>query len=63
MLIFIMSEVMFFVAFFWAFFHASLVPTVELAGVWPPPGIEVLNPWEVPLLNTMVLLLSGASCT
>lgn len=63
MLIFIVSELMFFVAFFWAFFHASLVPTIELAGVWPPPGIDVLNPWEVPLLNTMVLLLSGATCT
>jgi cytochrome c oxidase subunit 3 len=63
MLLFITSEVMFFLAFFWAFFHSSLVPTVELGNVWPPKGIEVLNPWEVPLLNTAILLLSGVTVT
>lgn len=61
--LFITSEVMFFFAFFWAFFHASLAPTVELGAIWPPKGIDVLNPWEVPLLNTAILLLSGASVT
>ena len=54
---------MFFFSFFWAFFHSALVPTIELGGVWPPKGIEVLNPWEVPLLNTLILLLSGATTT
>lgn len=63
MLMFILSEVMFFVAFFWAFFHASLSPTVEIGAVWPPQGIDVLNAWEVPFLNTVILLMSGATVT
>nr|YP_009317239.1 cytochrome c oxidase subunit 3 [Palpitomonas bilix]BAV82407.1 cytochrome c oxidase subunit 3 [Palpitomonas bilix] len=63
MLLFITSEVMFFVAFFWAFFHMSLAPSIEVGGVWPPKGIEVLNAWEVPLLNTIILLSSGATTT
>ena len=63
MLLFIVSEVMFFSAFFWAFFHSSLAPTVELGCIWPPLGISVFSPWRVPLLNTLVLLLSGATIT
>jgi cytochrome c oxidase subunit 3 len=63
MMLFICSEVMFFFAFFWAFFHSSLNPAPEIGGVWPPKGIEVLSAWEVPLLNTVILLTSGASCT
>lgn len=63
MLLFILSEVMFFVAFFWAFFNASLAPTVEIGAVWPPKGIAVLSAWEVPFLNTLILLSSGASIT
>jgi cytochrome c oxidase subunit 3 len=63
MLLFIASEVMFFVAFFWGFFHAALAPTIDIGAVWPPKGIQVLSPWEVPFLNTLILLSSGASVT
>lgn len=63
MLLFIVSEIMFFFAFFWAFFHSSLAPVIEIGSIWPPKGIEVYNPWEIPLLNTLILLLSGAAIT
>lgn len=62
-ILFILSEVFFFSGFFWAFYHSSLAPTPELGGYWPPAGIIPLNPLEVPLLNTSVLLASGVSIT
>lgn len=61
--LFIISEVFFFAGFFWAFYHSSLVPTHDLGGCWPPTGITPLNPLDVPLLNTSVLLASGVSIT
>ena len=63
MVLFIVSEIMFFFAFFWAFFHSSTSPAIEIGGVWPPLGIETFSPWEVPLLNTLILLTSGATVT
>jgi cytochrome c oxidase subunit 3 len=63
MALFIVSEIMFFFAFFWAFFHASIAPAVEIRSIWPPLGIDVLSAWEIPLLNTIILLTSGVTCT
>ncbi len=63
MILFITSEAMLFFAFFWAFFHSSLNPTIEIGCVWPPKGIIAINPWHIPLLNTLVLVTSGAYIT
>jgi len=63
MALFIVSEIMFFFAFFWAFFASSLAPVPEIGSVWPPKGIDVFNAWEIPFLNTVILVTSGATCT
>jgi len=66
-LMFIMSEIMFFSAWFWTFFKHALYPMTEgspgIDGVWPPVGIETFDPFHLPLINTLILLCSGAACT
>lgn len=62
-ILFIVSEIMLFVSFLWAFFHSSLSPTFDLGCCWPPSGIRIVGFHEIPLLNTMLLLLSGITIT
>ena len=68
--IFILSELMFFFGFFWSFFKASLFPEgildgfwVVKEGIWPPAHIATLDPWSLPFMNTLILLLSGSTVT
>ncbi len=75
MIMFIMQEAMFFVGWFWMFFELGLFHKVRAkwnpditenaAGYesWPPPGIETIDPWHLPLINTLILLLSGTTVT
>jgi cytochrome c oxidase subunit 3 len=63
MILFIVSEVMFFFGFFWAYFHFSLSPAIEIGCLWPPYGIQVFDYLHVPLYNTFILLVSGVCVT
>ncbi|MFO1187171.1 MAG: cytochrome c oxidase subunit 3 [Alphaproteobacteria bacterium] len=71
MILFIASEVMFFVAWFWAFFSPALFPhdshqvmrTDFVGGVWPPHNVRTFDPWHLPLTNTLILLTSGTTVT
>ncbi|MAI90841.1 cytochrome c oxidase subunit 3 [Ponticaulis sp.] len=79
MILFIMSEVMFFVAWFWSFFELAIFHTARAGATWdsanplyeglsawanwPPPGVETFDPFHLPLINTLILLLSGTTVT
>jgi cytochrome c oxidase subunit 3 len=66
-ILFIMSEVMFFAAWFWSFFKHAMYPmgpqSPAVDGVWTPVGIETFDPWHLPLINTLILLCSGMAAT
>lgn len=62
-LFFIASEIMLFFGFFWAFFHSSLSPSIELGSIWPPYGLHIITVFDFPLFNTFILIISGFSVT
>nr|QKK69264.1 cytochrome c oxidase subunit III [Anterhynchium aff. flavomarginatum HB]QKK69277.1 cytochrome c oxidase subunit III [Anterhynchium aff. flavomarginatum SC] len=59
MILFISSELFFFISLFWTYFHYSLAPSIEIGMMWPPTGIKMFNPYDIPLLNSIILISSG----
>nr|DBA43512.1 TPA_asm: COX3 [Bombus citrinus] len=63
MILLIISELFFFISFFWTFFHNSMSPSIEINSFWPPKMIKFFNPLEIPLMNSITLILSGLTVT
>ena len=62
-ILFIISELFFFISFFWTFFHRSLSINIDIGLIWPPQNIKFFNPYQIPILNSIILLRSGISVT
>jgi len=62
-ILFIISEVMFFFGFFWAFFHSAISPSIQIGAVWPPLEVEFITVKGFAVANTVILLTSGATLT
>lgn len=60
---FLFSEIWFFFRVFWRFFHFRLAPITRSISDWPGKGLLVISPFQVPLLNTVILLIRGVTAT
>nr|AJD22699.1 cytochrome c oxidase subunit III [Colletes gigas]QLI42500.1 cytochrome c oxidase subunit III [Colletes gigas] len=59
MILFIISELFFFISLFWTYFHSCISPNIEIGNMWPPKNIMMFNPYDIPLLNSVILISSG----
>nr|ALO64355.1 cytochrome c oxidase subunit III [Lasioglossum morio] len=63
MILFIISELFFFISFFWTYLHSAIAPSIEIGMTWPPKNITMFNPYDIPLLNSIILISSGFTIT